>query len=73
MKFVKCKFTVLRSKSHSKGEALARMLIYIRFLYNSTNCDRNLEYSIKVNVNITFNAFNVLNGIVLVFLMYSKI
>ena len=27
---------------------------------NSTNCDRNLEYSTKVNVNVTFNAFNVL-------------
>ena len=27
VKFVKCKFTVLRSKSHSKGEALAIMLI----------------------------------------------
>ena len=27
---------------------------------NSTNCDRNLEYSTKVTVNVTFNAFNVL-------------
>ena len=31
---------------------------------DSTNCDRNLEYSIKVNVNKTFNAFNILDRLV---------
>ena len=35
------------------------------------NCERNLEYSIKVNVNVTFNTFNVLNG--LVFVMDFKV
>ena len=34
---------------------------------DSTNCDRNLEYSTKVNVNVTFNAFNVLNEFFLFF------
>ena len=47
---------------HSRGRT-----IYRQQKDDSTNCDRYLEYSIKVNVNVTFNAFNVLDRLVLVF------
>ena len=40
---------------------------------SSTKKKRNLEYSIKVNVNVRFNTFNVLNGLVMVFLADLKV
>ena len=35
--------------------------------YRPQKNKRNLEYSIKVDVNVRFNTFNILNGLVMVF------